>query len=91
METPAQGVSVTNIRRAPRQLSSGSSRQLACFRGSAEISTLHLEKFQESEKEKLLIQGHCGTSKAPGFDFIIPQNSLCLVLGLLNSEGCPNS
>lgn len=50
METPVQGVRVINMRRAPRQLSRGSSKQLSCFSGSAEISTLHLETLQEMGK-----------------------------------------
>lgn len=52
METPAQGVSVISIRRVPEQLSSGSSKQLTCRSGRAAMSTLHLGKGQESEKEK---------------------------------------
>lgn len=54
METPVQGVSVISMRRAPRQLSRGSSKQLSCLSGRAEISTLHLGTFQEMGKAGII-------------------------------------
>lgn len=54
METPLQGVRVISMRRAPRQLSRGSSKQLSCLSGRAEISTLHLGTFQGMGKAGII-------------------------------------
>lgn len=81
METPVQGVSVISMRRAPRQLSRGSSKQLSCFSGRAEISTLHLGTFQEMGKAGIIPRPSKKTPEPPFHTNFLSTKLHCLDTG----------